>query len=117
MKRKSIPKQTRQLVFAKYGGKCAYCGCGLNNNFRVDHITPFYNGGLDNLENLNPSCFDCNSWKMTFSIEQFRREMEAQVERARRYSRNFRVAEKFGLVKQQKTEVTFFFESAPKINC
>lgn len=30
----------RNIVFNKYGGKCAYCGCELQKGWHVDHIEP-----------------------------------------------------------------------------
>lgn len=39
-KRKTINKKTRKLVFNKYNGHCAYCGCELTmKTMQVDHIT------------------------------------------------------------------------------
>ena len=33
-------KQLRQLIYDKYNGRCAYCGCELNGKFHVDEIEP-----------------------------------------------------------------------------
>jgi hypothetical protein len=57
-----------------------------------------------------PTCFTCNSWKGGFSLEMFRRETQQQVARARKYSRNFRMAEKFFLVAELSKVVEFYFE-------
>lgn len=39
MARKAIPKKVRELVYKKYGGHCAYCGCKLEyKDMQVDHI-------------------------------------------------------------------------------
>ena len=110
MKRTQLKKDFREKIKMKYGGKCAYCGCILHDKFHVDHIKAFAANGDSSLENLNPSCFICNNWKFTFSLEQFRRELSYQVDRARQYSRNFRMAEKFGLIVETKEPVEFFFE-------
>lgn len=55
--------------------KCAHCGkwCGrsgsdnvdipLEIRMEVDHIKPWYNGGSDELWNLQPLCYKCNREK------------------------------------------------------
>ena len=35
-----MTKKDRQIVFDKYNGKCAYCGCELVKGWHVDHIEP-----------------------------------------------------------------------------
>lgn len=35
-----MKKSDRQLIFDKYNGKCAYCGCGLQKGWHVDEIAP-----------------------------------------------------------------------------
>jgi len=74
------------------------------------------NGGMlnpenDTIENMVPSCAPCNLFKATFTIDQFRKEIELQVERARRSSVNFRTAERFGLIEAPPRPVIFWFES------
>ena len=54
-------EQTRLLVRAEYGGRCAYCGKKLTDEtFHVDHILPRCLGGSDAFGNLIASCSDCN---------------------------------------------------------
>lgn len=64
----------------------------------------------DTVENMVPACAPCNLFKATFSVEGFRREIEAQVERARKTSVNFRTAERFGLIEARPAPVVFWFE-------
>lgn len=40
MESKTVMKKERKLVFDKYGGKCAYCGCELVKGWHIDHIEP-----------------------------------------------------------------------------
>jgi 5-methylcytosine-specific restriction endonuclease McrA len=35
-----MTKKERQIVFDKFGGKCAYCGCELIKGWHVDHLAP-----------------------------------------------------------------------------
>ncbi|RPH72961.1 HNH endonuclease, partial [bacterium] len=100
-------KINRQDVYDKFQRRCAYCGKEISiKEMQVDHIHPrmlahhLRGTGKDvnDYENLNPSCRACNLWKRTYSIEEFRHEIEAQVERLRKYSGGFRLAERYNLL-------------------
>lgn len=110
----------RDKVRAKFGGKCAYCGKPLGRVFHEDHVAPIYRGwmkdkrpewaGKDVEENLFPACPRCNLWKKTFTVDQFRAEIAMQVDRLRRDSAAFRLAEDFGVVEQTEKPIVFWFE-------
>lgn len=110
----SLKASTREQVFNKFGGRCAYCGTKIErvgrNAFQVDHIDAKVYGGSNHHNNLNPACRPCNNFKTVWSIEEFRTEIGYQIERARRYSVNFRMAEKFGLLYVTENKVVFHFE-------
>lgn len=105
----------RRAVAAKFGNRCGYCGEALAQ-MHVDHMVPVARAhqhrGFDvhGLSNLMPACPSCNNYKMTFDVEGFRRELESQIERARKHCLNFRLAERFGLIKTVESKVTFHFE-------
>lgn len=118
-----MKKSDRELVFSKYNGRCAYCGCELKKGWHVDHIEPRWHNwteeeikslnvkkGKDSLENFNPSCPRCNKWKGTWSIEEFRREIGLQAERLQSYNANFRMALDYGTVAVTNKKVEFYFE-------
>lgn len=130
-----LTKIQRSELRAKFGGRCAYCGCELpEKGWHADHIEAVireleidrkareqglwrlkqtgkaYKEHLDTLDNLYPACAPCNLFKATYSIEGFRKEIALQVERARSYSVNFRTAERFGLVSKVDSPVIFYFE-------
>ena len=101
----------RQAVYDKFKGHCAYCGTAIMpKQMQVDHIYPKRNGGTDDIANLNPACRACNCWKTAMDIELFRSEISNQVERLRRYSSAFRMAERYSLVSETKQDVSFYFE-------
>ncbi len=106
----------RSDVLAKTNGNCGYCGGNLaGKSWHVDHIQPLRRGNdkhpKDNaFENLMAACPRCNRWKATNSVQGFRSEIQKQVERVRRDSAGFRLAEDFGLVKAEPTPVVFYFE-------
>lgn len=109
--RRSFLPATRIRVHAKYGGCCAYCGVEISLlGMQIDHIVARAHGGANVFENLNPACASCNKFKTVWSLEEFRAELAAQVDRARRGSLNFRLAERFGLVRVVSTDVVFHFE-------
>ena len=102
----------REMVHAKYGGKCAYCGIDIQlKGMHIDHIEPKMRGhsdddiarskrnrGADDFSNYNPACSRCNLRKSTYSIEKFRAEISAQVERLNKYSSGYRLAKSYGLI-------------------
>jgi len=127
-KRKSISKKKREIIKAKFNGKCAYCGVVLTR-MHVDHVIPHEyflqhvlnkwqpdflshlgKDDLDHMDNYFPSCPVCNGAKYTFSIKGFKREMQAQAERAMKTSRNYRLSLKYGLIEETGAKVEFYFE-------
>jgi 5-methylcytosine-specific restriction endonuclease McrA len=121
-------KIDRINIHQKFGGHCSYCGAILElKKMQIDHFVPIYRGwenrilegfglerGQETEENLFPSCARCNRWKSTWNIEQFRKEIELQIERLNKRSNNYRMAKDFGLIKEAKQKVIFFFEKYKK---
>ena len=117
-----ISKAKRLGVLCKYDNHCAYCGEDITlKTMQVDHIISkrnFYIGHRDqspdydvgDIRNLNPSCRKCNNFKGGMTVEELRVEIEKQPKRARKTSVNFRMAEKFGLIKVVEKPVIFHFE-------
>lgn len=57
-------------IFMKYDGHCGYCGKKLHRDtMTVDHIVPVSRGGGNSLENLMPSCRECNEAKAADNLE------------------------------------------------
>lgn len=110
-------KICRKTIKQKFGGLCAYCGCQLSDKFHVDHVNAVFRDGKQmqrpenhKEDNLYPACIQCNLFKATFTIEEFRQEIASQVDRARRFSVNFRTAERFGMVTVNSYPIVFWFE-------
>jgi len=125
-----MTKKDRQLIFDKYDGKCAYCGTELVKGWHVDHIQAIRRNdsdesierlnrnitipiirGENSVDNYNPACRQCNIWKSTYGIEQFRKEISEQVSRLNNYSANYRNAKRYGLITETDIEVKFHFET------
>ena len=109
--RKSISKHTRLKVYQKYNGHCAYCGCELAlKEMQVDHIQSVYwYDGANDIENYNPACRMCNFYKSTMSVEDFREQLGKILSRLEKVF-IFRLAKKYGLIREIKEPVIFYFE-------
>lgn len=117
-KRKSISKATRLKVYEKYNGHCAYCGCDLAlKDMQVDHIQSvyWYNGAND-IENYNPACRMCNFYKSTMTIEDFRKQLGKLLSRLEKVF-IFRLAKKYGLIKETQEPIKFYFEGVRTDDC
>jgi len=116
-------KIERELVYNKYNGRCAYCGCKLDyKDMQVDHIVPIFRNvneerpyglerGNESVENSNPSCRACNKRKGVLSVEEFRAELEKCHERMLRDNPNYRQLVRYGQIKLvDNGRVKFYFE-------
>lgn len=53
----------RLQIFDKTGGYCWHCNNPLGFDWHADHLLPRAHGGSNKLDNLVPSCPDCNQEK------------------------------------------------------
>lgn len=110
-------KDKRKIIYDKYNGKCAYCGCDLDKGkWQVDHIISKYHHeyfkldwDIDRMENLNPSCRQCNFYKGESNIEQFREKMTTLHERLMKPF-IVRLAIKYGILEYKEWDNKFYFE-------
>lgn len=112
--RKPIPKSVRKQVYQKCNGHCAYCGCELKyKDMQVDNVIPL-NGwseqGTDTVDNMLPACRSCNHYKSRFTLEGFRKMVEAMPDTLMRDSTTYKNAVRFGLIIPNKKPVVFYFE-------
>jgi 5-methylcytosine-specific restriction endonuclease McrA len=112
---------TRDLIFKKYNGRCAYCGVKITRDtFHVDHITPLKRNSyppqnistLNKIENYNPSCVLCNTSKNSFTVDEWRTELFNKMKILNRGTK-YTLLKRFGLVKEVIKPIVFYFE---KIN-
>ena len=116
----------RQVVFDKYGGKCAYCGCELAKGWHVSKLlseAPEVNerGEFvfknDTIENKLPSCASCNmsrtrdNYGVTYTtIEDFRKQILYNLYFVQSFSYYQRCL-RFGLIKEDIKPIVFYFET------
>lgn len=121
----------RQQVFAKFGGKCAYCGCDLPARWHADHLDPVrrrarwdsergyvQTGELDrpendNLDNMMPACARCNISKGTLTLDQWREWIVGHVKALNAHHTPYNIAKAFGLIVETGISVVFHFEAKP----
>lgn len=100
----------REEVAEKTYGRCAYCGKELGAVFHLDHVMPKSRGGADIKSTLLAACSRCNFWKKSFTLDEFREEIRAQISRLTRDSAPFRLAWDFDRIVESPRPLSFFFE-------
>ena len=111
-------KKTREAVYQKYNGHCAYCGKLIEyKDMQVDHIRPHREWldaivegeNIDSLSNLNPSCKRCNHYKRSLNLEKFRNYIKTLHERI---SKDYivKVGLDYGIVNITPFDGKFYYE-------
>ena len=119
----AFSKEIRQKIYNKYDGHCAYCGKGITKaQMQIDHLIPIYRNwteqdlkrqgverGSNDIDNLMPSCRQCNFRKDTLTLEKFREELVKQRDRL---LNTFAVRQSvdYGLLEVHQRKVEFYFE-------
>lgn len=112
----AINKKTREAVYQKYGGRCAYCGRAIAyKDMQVDHFRPLRvwneaDGAADDASNLMPACRMCNHYKRANSLEVFRRYI-AEIPRKLRSDYIYKIGVAYGNVVENEKPIAFFFET------
>lgn len=60
-----------EQMYVSQEGLCAYCECGLGEDFQLDHMTPIIRGGTNNWDNLALTCRTCNLRKNKRTVVEF----------------------------------------------
>ena len=122
LKRGRIGTADRMAVYNKCGGHCAYCGKPIKyEEMQVDHVESHYRHmGKDEIGNYLPSCRDCNGLKSDYLLEEFRDKLIPDCAKKssmggmsfrRQDTRSARIAKAYGLDKNPKKKITFYFET------
>ena len=110
--------KVREVVRLKFENKCAYCGVDLVKGWHVDHIKPKIFGGTNDLENLYPSCKDCNNYKCHTDLEGYRNQLHKMLNEKLQYlfksKTKMQVAMNMGSIKHTLWDGKFYFETLSK---
>lgn len=126
----AISKQTRKLVYAKYKGRCAYCGKEITvNQMQIDHLIPLRRNttqeeidrfnrnnvehiekGTNELSNLMPACSSCNAAKGEMTVNKFRQTIQ-QCAKSIMKGVESKLSVAYGLVEYHPHPVKFYFET------
>lgn len=123
-------KSDRQIIFNKFGGKCAYCGSELQKGWHVDEVEPcrrnfkydsekgknLFDGTYMHperlvIENQFPACGSCNRMKSSHSLEGFRHTISQFLNSLNNYSTQYKFAKRYGQVKETIAPIVFYFET------
>ena len=121
-----MTKEKRMLIYNKFDGHCAYCGCKLEyKDMQVDHVISqremeyriaagcMGKKERNAIKNLNPSCRMCNHYKRANSLETFRSMITTMHERLESVYL-YRIAKKFGTIREHRWDGKFYFEREGK---
>lgn len=124
-KRKVFTKKERQIVYEKYDGHCAYCGCELElKDMQIDHIVPvglssygnkesqclIDEGKINELNNLLPACRQCNFYKGMRGLDGFRSRLKDTLWNTCTDTFQARLAMKYGMIVKHEWDGKFYFE-------
>ena len=102
--RKKTTRREWVARFLQHGPWCHYCKIRLTLDTAIkEHATPLCRGGADSIENLVPSCEDCNTMKAFRTAEEFLRDRPMLVAR-RTASRAMPLLVQRGLALEEKNE-------------
>lgn len=134
-----MKKSDREIVFNKFGGRCAYCGCELVKGWHVDEIEPvrrswrYEKDEMGNriyddkgnckkihymehperlhIDNQYPACASCNINKHSDSLERFRENIAGYLRSLNERMVQYKMVKKYGLVVETEKPVVFYFET------
>ncbi|GAB3937540.1 HNH endonuclease [Larkinella terrae] len=123
-------KKEREIIFNKFNGRCAYCGCELTKGWHVDELEPcirnhrwdrqkrkFVHDGTYqhperlNIDNQMPACASCNINKHSESLEGFRQLIAGFLKSLNRDSTQYKIAKRYGFIQEVEKPVVFYFET------
>ena len=61
--KRKVTEGTKKYVASQQKWKCIKCNSLLDCSYEVDHITPLYKGGSNEVENLQALCRNCHGKK------------------------------------------------------
>ena len=131
-----ISKKDREIIKQKFGGKCAYTGTKLKDDWQIDHIEPLIRNcnntvmfeNNHKLDSMFPAQKIVNHYKRHLSLESFRTWILGYLhERLKKLPKNpkteksikrkaylIEVAQLFGITEDKPFSGKFYFETLSK---
>lgn len=112
----SINKKTREAVYRKYNGRCAYCGRPIEyKDMQVDHFKPLRacksnDENANDVLNLMPACRMCNHYKRANSLDVFRQYISEIPRKLRNYY-IYKIGLAYENVIENEKPIVFYFET------
>ena len=122
-------KKNREIIYNKYGGRCAYCGTELKKGWHIDELLPVrrnmkwnkyktkyvFDGTYEHPERLNinnqmPACSSCNINKHSMNLQDFRNLISGFINSLNRDSTQYKIAKRYGLIREIEKPIQFYFE-------
>lgn len=124
--KKELYLLTKEMLYSKFDGRCAFCGDNLGDRWCIWEIEPretvVRRGGEiilgnDSYQNKLPACVSCNGARVAGSsnkndkidIEGFRRLLYSKFGFIRENA-HYRHALRYGLVEETDKPIVFYFE-------
>jgi hypothetical protein len=125
-------KPTREQVFNKFGGLCAYSGTPLEQDWQIEHLTPKWmfiegkaKGDPNHIDNLLPVQKTINHYKGGLRLDEFRNwylgELHLRLAKLPKNSKSLKaikrkeyllkVAAYFGITDKKPFNKVFYFET------
>lgn len=128
-----ISKKDREIIRNKFGGRCAYTGTELQDDWQVDHVAPIIRnikkpGALfeqdHRLDNMVPCQKIVNHYKANLALEEFRTwyigELHLRLQKLPKNPRTLKgssrkmrllmIAKLFGITPEKPFSGKFYFE-------
>lgn len=113
--RRRFTRAERGLLLEEFGGKCAYCGCGIGGKtMKIDFIVPLERNGSDDIANAFPVCAECHKYKGVQLFDDFRESVARIPLSLGRKTASFRMLQRMGFVPKGMWDVEFHFEKLAK---
>jgi len=64
--KRTLNQTTKKVVAANQKWNCNICNNMLDASYEVDHINPLYNGGTNDISNLQALCRNCHGKKTIY---------------------------------------------------
>ena len=113
-----LTKAQREVLWAMFGGRCAYCGRDLPARWHADHVEPvvrvegvMLHPQRNRPDNFMPACPPCNIDKHAMTPEAWKKWLATRLA-ALEKTPGFRLLASLGLIQATGAPIVFHYEAA-----